>query len=88
MDTLQILLVIVLSLTTLILTIVGIQLMFVLTEARSALKKLNKIIHSFDTVGMNLHQGLGEIAGFINGIKSVIKILEVTSSKKNESSKQ
>lgn len=88
MDTIQIMLLIVLSLTTILLTVVGIQLIFVLSEARKALKNVNKIIQGLDAAGIGLQHGLGEIAGFVNGFKSIMKIVDIIShQKKNETTK-
>lgn len=82
MDAIQILLIIVLTLSTIFLSIVGIQLIIVLKELRKTLTRVNKIVDGFDAVGMGLQQGLGEVSGFINGFKTILKVLDVTSSKK------
>lgn len=84
MDTIQILLLVVLSLTTIILTVVGIQLFLLITEARKTLKNANKIIGHFESVGVGLEQGVGEMVGFVNGFKLVLKALEIFSHKKND----
>ncbi len=86
MDTVQILLLIVLSLSTVFLTIIGIQLFFVLTELRKTLKHMNKIVHNFDNVGTGLQHGIGEVVGFVNGFKTILKVIDI-SRKKNENTK-
>lgn len=83
MDTIQILMIIVLSITTVLLTVVGIQLFLVLKSLRKTLDNANKIINGFDTIGMGLKHGLGEATGFINGFKTILKIVDLYK-KKNE----
>lgn len=77
MDTIQILLLIVLVISTLFLTIVGIQLTLVLFELRRAIKNVNKIIKGFDVIGVGLKHGIGEATGFINGIKTILKVVDL-----------
>jgi uncharacterized membrane protein YeiH len=77
MDTIQILLIIVLSITTIFLTVVGIQLVLVLISLRKTLQNVNKIVGGFDAIGMGLKSGIGEATGFINGFKTVIKIVDL-----------
>lgn len=86
MDTIQILLLVVLSLSTIFLTVVGIQLVIVLIEVKKTLKHVNKIVQSFDSVGTGLQHGIGEIVGFVNGFKTIMKVIDVTR-KKNDNSK-
>lgn len=85
MDTIQILLLIVLSISTIFLTVVGIQLVLVLIELKKALTSINKIIKGFDSIGVGLQHGLGEATGFINGFKTIMKIVDLYNNrKKNE----
>ncbi len=85
MDTTQILLAITLSVTTLFLIIVGIQVVFLLRELREGIRKANTIVESFERVGMGVESGFNEVVGFLGGIKSVFKILDVLKKKKDES---
>lgn len=85
MDTIQILLLIVLSISTIFLTVVGIQLVLVLIELKKALTSINKIIKGFDSIGVGLQHGIGEATGFINGFKTIMKIVDLYNNrKKNE----
>lgn len=83
MDTIQILLIIVLSITTVLLTVVGIQLFLVLRAVNKTLQNVNKIVNGFDAIGIGLKHGLGEATGFINGFKTIIKIVDLYK-KKND----
>ncbi len=83
MDSTQLLLTVVLTVTTILLIIVGVQFIFVLRELRKILIKANAIIASFEKVGMTLDHGLGEIHGFISGLKTLFKVVDIFHSKKN-----
>lgn len=85
MDPIQILLIVVLTLSTIFLTVIGIQLLSVLSEFRKTLQNVNKIVDSFDSLGVGLHQGLSEATGFINGFKTLLKAVELFTHKKNDS---
>ena len=75
MDPTQLLLTIVLTLTTILLIIVGIQLIFVLREVRKTLRNINAIVEGFENVSVGLEHGLTEVVGFVNGFKTILKIL-------------
>ena len=87
MDTTQLLLTVVLTVTTILLIIVGIQLIFVLRELRSTLKKVNVIVSGFEKVGTTVEQGVGEVAGFVTGLKTILKAVDIFRTKKHEKTK-
>lgn len=83
MDTTQILLIVTLGTTTVFSVIIGIQLIQVLFELKKTLATINKITEGFEAVGLNLEHGFGEIVGFVNGFKTILKVFEVFTHKKN-----
>jgi hypothetical protein len=87
MDTTQLLLTVVLSVTTILLVIVGIQLIFVLKELRITIKKVNGIISGLEKIGLSVEHGFGEMTGFITGFKTIFKMVDILHSKKNGKSK-
>lgn len=87
MDTTQLLLTVVLTITTILLVVVGIQLIFVLKELRAFLKKINGIVEAFEKVGGSVEHGFSEFIGFFTGIKTLFKVVDVIHSKKNGKSK-
>ena len=87
MDTTQLLLTIILSLTTLLLVVVGIQLIFVLREVRRTLMNVNRIVNGFDSFGSGLDHGLQEVVGFLNGFKTIMKIVESLPINKHDKNK-
>lgn len=88
MDTIQILLLIVLVVTTIFLTVVGIQLALVLFELKKAISNVNRIIKGFDTIGIGLKHGLGEATGFLNGFKTVMKVVDLYKNSKDDKRKK
>lgn len=87
MDTTQLLLTVVLTITTILLVVVGIQFIFVLKEVHKIVKKVNGIIEGFEKVGGSVEHGFAEILGFFTGIKTMFKVIDVIHSKKNGKSK-
>ncbi len=84
MDTTQILLAVTLSVTTIFLVIVGIQVVLLLREIRETLRRTNNIIEGFERVGMGVESGFNEVVGFFSGIKSVFRILDTFKKKRDE----
>lgn len=87
MDSTQLLLTVVLTITTILLVVVGIQLVFVLKELRKTLQKVNFIIENFERVGVSLEHNFSEFLGFFSGVKSLFKIVDLIHAKKNSKSK-
>ncbi|MEK7078982.1 MAG: hypothetical protein AAB929_02830 [Patescibacteria group bacterium] len=87
MDTTQILLIVTLGTTTVFSVIIGIQLIQVLFELKKTLATINKITEGFEAVGLNLEHGFGEVIGFVNGFKTILKVFEIFTHKKNAQDK-
>jgi hypothetical protein len=87
MDTTQLLLTIVLLVTTVLLVVVGIQLIFVLKEVHKIIRKINGVVEGFEKIGGSVEHGFGELIGFISGIKTLFKVVDIVHSKKNGKSK-
>jgi hypothetical protein len=86
MENTQILLTIILSLSTIILVIIGIQLIFILNDLRKILIKINLIIEGFEKIGLSFEHGLEEIIGFISGFKVVLKFFDIFNKKNGKKS--
>ncbi len=84
MDTTQLMLTIILSISCILLVIIGIQLIFILRDIKQTIRRVNKIVDGFESVGVGLDHGLNEVVGFFNGFKTVLKAIEVVHHKKNE----
>jgi len=83
MDTTQLLLTVVLTITTIFLVIVGIQLIFILRDFRRLLKKVNSIVDELEKAGVSLEHGFSEINGFLSGIKVLFRIINTFHHKKH-----
>ena len=88
MDAIQILLIIMLIVSTFFLSIIGIQLFITLNEFRRTLRNVNKVVQGFEDLGIGVGQGLNEVMGFMNGFKVILKALNIIHSNRNESSKK
>lgn len=86
MDSTQLLLTVVLTVTTILLVVIGIQLIFVLKELRKTLKKVNEIIDNFEKVGLSLEHSFSELTGFVSGLKTIFKVIDLFHAKKNAKS--
>lgn len=73
-----------LSVTTIFLIIVGVQVFLLLRELRDVMRRANNIIEGFERVGMGVESGFNEVVGFFSGVKSVFKILDTFKKKKDE----
>lgn len=87
MDTTQLLLTVVLTVTTVLLVVVGIQLIFVLKEIRKTLQKVNGIVENFEKVGLSVEHTFSELTGFVSGLKTIFKVIDLIHAKKNAGSK-
>jgi len=87
MDTTQLLLSVVLTVTTIFLIIVGIQLVFILKDLRQLLKKVNNIVKELEKVGVSFEHGFSEISGFLSSFKVIFRLINSLSNKKNGRSK-
>jgi len=83
METTQLLLTIVLTITTILLIVIGIQLIFILKDIRKLLKKVNNIVDEMEKIGFSFEHGLSEVAGFISSIKLIFRLINSFQSKKN-----
>ena len=87
MDAIQILLIIVLLLSTISLAIIGIQLFITLNELRKTLRNVNRVVEGFENLGVGLSAGLNEAIGFMNGFRVILKAINVLTQTKNDTKK-
>lgn len=86
MDSTQILISVTLVVTTIFLIIIGVQVVRVLQELRDMLKRANNIVEGFERMGTGIETGFNEVAGFVGGLKSVFKVLEIFQKRRREGS--
>lgn len=83
-DPTQIIFISAITIMTLVLTVVGIQLIFILKELRTFLIKANNIIKELEKLGGSISNGYSEIIGFFYGLRNLFKILDLISKKKDK----
>lgn len=81
-DTTQLLLIAAITVMTVLLTIIGIQLIFVLRDVRTMLSKFNTIAEEFEKVGLDISHGYSEIMGFAASFKKLFFVIDLLSKKK------
>ncbi len=86
-DISQVLIASAITVMTVILTIVGIQLILFLRELSKTMKRINGIVDELEKIGMHVGHGAGELVGFVSGIKGFIKIVDLLSKKKKNDKK-
>lgn len=75
MDTIQ-LLIIVISLTlTALIVALGIQVFYILKETRHSVQKVNKMLDDMGKVSGTVGDGVVNIGGFVNGLKTGISAI-------------
>lgn len=77
MDQTQLILTVALTISTIFLSIIGIQLISILRETRKIIKRVNAIFDSLEKTGLTVKSGFEEIYGFITGFKTILKLLDV-----------
>ncbi len=88
MDTTQLLLTVVLTVTTIILVIIGIQLIFILRDLRKIIKRVSFFAEGLEKLGLSVEHGWSEMIGFVSGLKTMFKVVDILHAKRNGKSKQ
>ena len=74
-ETAQILLVSLITVLTIILALVGIQLVFVLKEFKKSVEKVNTILDHTQNLTSKVAHSTDSISGMVNGIKAGLSLL-------------
>lgn len=83
-DTTQALLIGVITVLTIILTIIGVQIIYILKEFRKTVEKINKILTDAGKASEKMSNSLAEIAGITSGIKAVLGIFNLFSRRRKK----
>ena len=81
-DTSQILIVAAITVMTVLLTIIGIQLIFILRDVRNILKRVNGVTAELEKIGLGITGSYGEVIGFVSSIRKLFSIAEYVSDRK------
>lgn len=83
-DTSQILIVAAITIMTVILTIIGVQLIFILKEVRRLLVRVDTVVSEIEKIGLGIGHGYSEISGFISGAKNIFMLTDFLASRKKK----
>jgi hypothetical protein len=81
MDSAQILLIIVVMVLTAILTLVGVEVFFILREFRETIKKTNKILDDSGLITESIAKPIAGFSGFLTGLKDSANIVKILADK-------
>lgn len=84
MDTTQILLTVVISVLTILLSVIGVQVVLILNEFRKTIEKTNKIIDDAGTVTGGISHSLTGMGGLVEGIKTGLSVVHWFGKKKEK----
>lgn len=76
MDQTQLILTLALTISSVILVIIGIQLILVLRDVRKILR-VTAIFDALERAGLTVEHGFSEIYGFLAGFKTIFKIIDL-----------
>lgn len=74
-DTAQIIVVSVITVLTIVLALVGIQIIFVLQEIKRALSKVNRIVDDAQSITSKISHSTESVSGMIVGVKTALSLL-------------
>ncbi len=83
-DTSQILIVAAITIMTVILTIIGVQLIFVLREVRRVLTRFDTVMEEVEKIGLGIGNGYSEISGFLSGAKNLFMLTDFLAARKKK----
>lgn len=83
-DTTQILLVVVITVLTIILSAVGVQIFLILKEVRESIRKMNKVLDNVGEVSEAITKPITSLSDTITGISGVTGILSWLSGRKKK----
>jgi hypothetical protein len=76
------------TVTTVIFTVVGIQLILILKDLRKIVKKVNVLSVHLEQFGINVSSGYSELIGFLVGFKKVLHVIDVVADKNAKHTKK
>jgi hypothetical protein len=77
MDTTQVLLVIVVTVLTVLLSVIGIQVAFILAELKKTIEKINKMLDDGGMVTGGIAKGVTGMGGLLEGIKTGLNVVNL-----------
>jgi hypothetical protein len=84
MDTTQIIIVVICSILTFLMVLLGIQVYYILQEFRKTIQKVNKMLDDGGRVTGTVGDSMVNMSGFISGIKAAISAIVSLRGKREE----
>ena len=83
-DTAQILLIAVITVLTVILTVIGIQIVYILKEFRKTVEKTNKILDDAGIISESVAKPVAGVSNILAGIKAGVDLVGIFKRKKEK----
>jgi nitrate reductase gamma subunit len=74
-DTTQVLLIVVVTTLTILLTVIGIQVFFILREFKRTIEKINKMLDDAGTISESIARPIASLSGGISGLSGITGLL-------------
>lgn len=84
MEPTQILLIVVITILTIVLTIIGIQFFFILKEIRKSIQKMNRMLDDGTLVSGAVAKSVTGVSGLLSGVKAGLSFLNFFKRNKKE----
>ncbi|KXK09103.1 MAG: hypothetical protein UZ21_OP11001000156 [Microgenomates bacterium OLB22] len=85
-DPTQIVILVSVSLLTIILVVLGIQLFFILRDVKRILHRVENLTNTLEQFGVSLQGGYSEVVAFVMGVTKLFQIVELFGNRKKKSS--
>ncbi|MBU3957222.1 hypothetical protein KKI19_03065 [Patescibacteria group bacterium] len=86
-DNTQLLLIAVVTVLTVLLAIIGVQVFFILREIRESIKKFNKMLDDAGTISESVARPIASLSSSITGVSGIAGLLGWLSQRKEKSKK-
>lgn len=83
-DTTQVLLIVVITTLTILLTIIGVQVFFILREFKRTIEKINKMLDDAGTISESVARPIASLANGITGVSGITGLLGWLMSRKKK----
>lgn len=84
MDTTQVLLIIVVTVLTILISVIGVQVFFILSEIRKTVEKMNKMLDDAGMVTGSVSRSVMGMAGLVEGVKTGLSVVNIFGRKKQK----
>ncbi len=83
-ETTQILLIAVITILTILLTVIGIQIVYILKEVRKTIEKVNKILEDAGVASESFSKSIAGFSGLTSGLKTAFTLFGLLKKEKKD----